>query len=410
MTLSKFLEKTFLMCLALGLTSRAIEKGVEAAFVLLGLIFGLVLFASKTNWGFKSILVHTFCFFKKAEFLCLTLALISFGISSYMGINPEYSIKQWHQVLAVFLGAFLLYLGLKHTSDKTIEAWPKYVAYTGAGFAFMVLLETLNILPIISENIRDLDKGPLHTQIRSFSSVMAVTIPFAWVYALRHRHKVMWILPTLMTAGAFACGGRAGWLALIVTAVCFLFVFDSKSLNDNIKSKMSFLTSFALGTIGGIWAYKVMVGSRVFSERMELTGTESGGSGRTDIWAFAWQSFLENPLIGIGVKGFRHLDFSASNLTSTMHPHNAILEILLETGLIGTLLIFAFAGIAFIKLIQKVISKRQQQKSNDLETSVTISLVAFATASMTLTSIFHAWWLTFFIVLYVLSLRLRTFK
>lgn len=408
MIISNLLEKAFLICLALGLTSRAIEKGVEAAFVLLGLIFGLALFGLKTKWQVKATLCKICSFFKPWEFKFLILALISFGVSSHLGVHSEYSVEQWHQILAVFLGGILLYLGLKHTSDKTVAAWPKYVAFTGAGFACMILLETLSIFPIISETLRDLDKGALHTQIRSFSSVMAVTIPFAWIYAIKHPHKWVWILPTLMTAGALACGGRAGWLALIFTTFVFFFAFDWKNTAEKLKLKIFFLGSVILGSVGGIWAYKIMVGPSIFSDRMKLTGTESGGSGRTDIWAFAWQSFLENPIIGVGIKGFRHLDFSTANLTSTMHPHNAILEILLETGLIGALLIFAFGIITFAKLIRNIVIKRQQKQKNDLETAIALSFIAFATASMTLTSIFHAWWLTFFVVIYVLNLKIRT--
>ena len=61
----------------------------------------------------------------------------------------------------------------------------------------------------------------------------------------------------------------------------------------------------------------------------------SGGSGRFEIWQFALDKFVDNPWMGIGIKGFRHLDITGYQLASNMHPHNAILELLVETGVVG---------------------------------------------------------------------------
>ena len=401
------LEKLFLICLALGLTSRAIEKGVEAGFILLAVLFGLTLFFSRTSWNTKGTFHTIQNFFKPWENKALVLAIISFAVSSYNGVNPEYSMKQWQQVLAVFLGGALLTMGAKHIQNETMEKLAKYMAWAGGAFSVMILLETSGLAPFISEQIRDLDKAPLHAQIRSFSSVIAVTIPFAWVYALRDKSLIAWVLSLLMVSGAFACGGRAGWLSLTLSFIAFYFVYDWKSLVQKSQAKALYILHFILGSAFGLFIYKTMVGDSFFTKRLELTGDEAGGSGRTDIWAFTFDKFLENPIMGVGVKGFRHLDFSTHQLTSTMHPHNALLELLLETGVVGTFFICTFAGVGFVKLVQAMLNKRKHNQNSDMQTALILCFFAFAVCSMTLTSIFHAWWLTFFVVLYVLSLKAR---
>lgn len=401
------LEKLFLICLALGLTSRAIEKGVEAGFILLAVLFGLVLFFSRTKWHLKGILITVQNFFKPWEYKLLTLAFLSFGVSSYYGIHPEYSISQWQEFMTVFIGGILLAMGAQHIQNKSLKILPKYIAMAGGAFSVMMLLEISGIGFFISDQIRDLEKAPLEMQIRSFSSVIAVTIPFAWIYALRHKSLIAWLPALLMVAGAFACGGRAGWLSLSTGFIAFFFLYDWHLLAQTGKAKALYLLHFILGSIVGLLAYKNMVGSASFTQRIELTGSEAGGSGRTDIWAFTFDKFLENPIMGIGIKGFRHLDFSTHQLTSTMHPHNALLELLLETGIVGTFLICAFAGIGFVKLVQAMLHRRKHNQNSDMQTALILCFFTFAVSSMTLTSIFHAWWLTFFVVLYVLSLKIR---
>ena len=401
------LEKAFLICLALGLTSRAIEKGVEATFILLALMIGLTLFLSRTSWSIKNTLKSMKAFFKPWEFKALTLALISFGVSSYIGLHPDYSIRQWYEFLAVLLGGTLLALGMKYVKNKTLDNIPQYFAFSGALFSIVLVLETSGFGSFISEQIRDLEKTPLHAQIRSFSSVVAITVPFAWVYALRHKHLLAWLPAMLMVTGAFACGGRAGWLSLTLGFVAFLLMYDWQNVTNKIKAKALYVLQFILSSFIGIFIYKQMVGNTLFTQRMELTGDETGGSGRTDIWAFTFDNFLQNPLMGIGIKGFRHLDFSTHQLTSTMHPHNALLELLLETGLVGTVFICTFAGLAFIKISQKTLHLRKNKQKNDIHTALVLSFFTFAVCSMTLTSIFHAWWLTFFVVLYTLSFKMR---
>ena len=56
-------------------------------------------------------------------------------------------------------------------------------------------------------------------------------------------------------------------------------------------------------------------------------------SGRTDIWGEGWQLFKESPLLGFG--------FHADRLKLGQHMHNAFMHSLVQTGLVGSVLLMS---------------------------------------------------------------------
>jgi O-antigen ligase len=71
-----------------------------------------------------------------------------------------------------------------------------------------------------------------------------------------------------------------------------------------------------------------------------LTEEEGGQAHRLWFWRRSWDFWLAHPLFGSGVGSFGIL---AVGIDRSSHPHNLILEVLVEFGLIGLLLITAVA-------------------------------------------------------------------
>jgi len=140
----------------------------------------------------------------------------------------------------------------------------------------------------------------------------------------------------------------------------------------------------------------MMVGEQYFVNRM-TSASAATGSGRTDIWQFTWEHVLENPLWGIGLQGFRHLDFSQVQLTSSSHPHNIMLEILLESGFIGAGLLASFVIIMLIKTLwftqRRVPVDRYGFKVLIMATG--IAFLSYLIAGQFLTAFFRGWWLVY---------------
>ncbi len=101
-------------------------------------------------------------------------------------------------------------------------------------------------------------------------------------------------------------------------------------------------------------------------------------SGRTEVWPFAWKGIREAPLIGYGRYGFLRsgvaMEYAAAGVDEEVgHPHNAYLEMLLDTGVIGFLLVMPiYAMMVFYSL------KLFRDKTDPLNSAVgALSLALF---------------------------------
>lgn len=65
-----------------------------------------------------------------------------------------------------------------------------------------------------------------------------------------------------------------------------------------------------------------------------------GGSGRLEIWSNAINTFLDNPIIGIGINSVR--EYNHENYMRGMYIHNSFLEVLVETGIFGFVVYLSF--------------------------------------------------------------------
>jgi hypothetical protein len=83
-------------------------------------------------------------------------------------------------------------------------------------------------------------------------------------------------------------------------------------------------------------------------------------TGHTQIYITAIDTFLDNPLMGRGIKSFRHTCLQKMHLPNRMcenHSHHFYLEILNDTGIIGFVVIFAAIILLIIKNFNKYYKK-----------------------------------------------------
>ncbi len=128
--------------------------------------------------------------------------------------------------------------------------------------------------------------------------------------------------------------------------------------------------------------------------RLEITSGDRGlGGGRADIWQISWNHIMDNPLTGIGLQNFRNLPEKID-----LHPHNFILQLLLETGFIGTAITLGLFGYVFYSFIGYA-----RYNLNGL--AALCSLTAFFVVALFSTSIFNIWWVVFMAFIMVLGWR-----
>jgi hypothetical protein len=148
---------------------------------------------------------------------------------------------------------------------------------------------------------------------------------------------------------------------------------------------------FVLAGIGGVVGFTVIKGDPItkandaWNEFREggseprTTGNqvrlgELGGTFRYDYWAVAWHQFLEHPIAGLGVDNFgrQYLREGSSYQTPT-YPHSVELRALVETGLIGTLLLGGGIAAACFAAAQ-----RMRRGATAAATTAAACLAAFA--------------------------------
>lgn len=84
--------------------------------------------------------------------------------------------------------------------------------------------------------------------------------------------------------------------------------------------------------------------------------------------------WANNPIMGVGLKNFRHACLDFDIMGCTTHPHNFYIEILAESGLIG-LLIFTVFIIYFLILFFKVQKKESQIENKFINYMFFIALI-----------------------------------
>jgi len=141
------------------------------------------------------------------------------------------------------------------------------------------------------------------------------------------------ILPLLVTPlfllAAVLSGSRAGLLAGAVVGGFALLKLRRRLHPGAIAGAAVFLTS----AIIAVWAFAPPAFTNLFQERfVEQTVQDRYLSDRTDIWAAAWQLAVDHPIAGAGLDGFYGL---IGVNQSVEYPHNYVLGVAAEGGLVG---------------------------------------------------------------------------
>jgi len=182
-----------------------------------------------------------------------------------------------------------------------------------------------------------------------FGTTFAVIAPLLWAWAARPRSAPL--LAAVMLASAYAvmsAGSRAAWVSLLV--VFCVYAFGQREWIRSLGARV-LVPLLVLALVLPIMAYHL---SQPFRWRFdqsfgELTGQvavqRSPLGHRAWIWKGAAAMFADNPLNGVGARGFRDAfeHYAAPGdpflaMQPPIHPthsHHLLLEVATETGLIG---------------------------------------------------------------------------
>ena len=192
---------------------------------------------------------------------------------------------------------------------------------------------------------------------------LAVLSPFAlWAARRRWGPPGLLLAFLLMLGPVLLAGSRAAWVCYALVGLGFAW--------REARSAWRFAGFCVIGALllalaGGIaWKTSTRFQLRMDRTLLALHGTDrsidAALSGRLDIWHTSVEMIAAHPLNGVGVRGFRYAypHYAPANdhfLTAescgvgegACHPHQLVLEILTETGVLGLLLWLAGVVLAW---------------------------------------------------------------
>lgn len=224
---------------------------------------------------------------------------------------------------------------LREDNLRFINAW----AWTATAIAAITISDSIGATTVL-RSLQGIRSSGTFEDPNLFAAYLGLSLavvlaPFNRVSGLTRIVQVTCLSVALLTTGS-----RSALLAIGLAVVFLLLATGLAGV------KVRIIVAFAIATLTVVWANALVTDSlgrlRGF-ERVEEAFAATGDDPRLALWALAWETWTEHPLLGVGVGQF----FTVSSEGVT---HNTYLNFLAESGLIACAFFIAIPLIAFIGL------------------------------------------------------------
>lgn len=255
----------------------------------------------------------------------------------------------------------VLALALIGPASRLFDRFARQILWTA--FGATTALSLLLIGDVYSEGVFSLNvlgKG-IHAPYGAFwfkpaATALAISAWPVSMFLWRQGHIALSVFSILLSLVMMqAIGVNTGMIATIVGLVSAIVFYQLRAWR----------TWVAIGLLSAAFlASPVILGpllqpEKVTSELSLLSPAQNSIAYRLHIWHFTANTFLEKPLGGWGLGASRHLGDGQNVYDSVrgeigeaipLHPHNSVLQIFLELGVIGALLVLALIGRIILRL------------------------------------------------------------
>lgn len=258
--------------------------------------------------------------------------LLLLGLGLYSFFDKQYFLSK----AEVFFFVFILigYLIWDNSDFVLIELLLAYLLYKAFYFlkydnlltklivlaSFLTFITfPLSLLEYAATGIYN-DWHPLPWNIRVYSSYFLIISIFAvWFYITENKYRTIYLLFIFLAFLSILLeGGRSATIAFTA------FMIMVCGFNSVVRWKL--ISTYALSWLSYLFI-TYFASLNTIHSNFDLLRTTS--SLRYELWMDAYRCWLQNPLVGCG---FYQLD---DPNRSYAHPHNLLLQVLSEVGLIG---------------------------------------------------------------------------
>ena len=269
------------------------------------------------------------------EILIYALFLFTFLISAFLSIKPYRSIPVILYLNLFVILSFCIFLILLENKKK-------------ANFLFNILSISfaLSALLVFIYNVSNYEFHEL-SKFKGFVNLMTI---FTVLNCFLIKSKFNYITIFLLIPNIIMSGSSASILGILVGIFLCLIFFCLKKLQVLYRLKYFIFTiSVCFSIILSFLLYKNLPTK---FDQNSITNFEFKiptnliDHHRQFVWGFSIQKFILKPLFGYGQDSSNFIDGSQEDIGSKYtgdmnfipsHPHNFLIEILLETGIFGTI-------------------------------------------------------------------------
>ncbi len=199
----------------------------------------------------------------------------------------------------------------------------------------------------------------------------------------------------------FISADRSAFFYINFSAI-FVIIFSQKLLKLRLTILLTSIFLIVIISLvnpsakNRVFDYTLNQMNLVDQKKQEKEGIYIFSKQHTHHYISAYRMFLDNKILGVGVKNFRNLcddeKYRESRFSCSSHPHNFYLQILAETGIVGFLFLIYVLTI-FCKFIWKHIffKIKGQYYFNDFEICILSGIALYLWPFIPTGNIFNNW-------------------
>ena len=290
---------------------------------------------------------------KKNEIISIVLILFVISVTISFITSPskiDMFAFQWLRIryLDTITDVFLFIFLYLYFKDKNIDYENLFKSIIIPGVAFSIFII---ITFITNQGLSDTNKEIIFFDGRRMVGMLVtllITFYLSCLHSILKSRNIqnIFILTIFITLSILLMG--RGTVFAVLAAYFFMCVtlyFNKITFKNEF---LIFILSICLSIILAQIVFHITLDDFIFRNKYSLLYT----SDRINLWKYGFIIFLENPFFGKGPGGFAvaayndfHANKSYGNLVidnnfTHNHPHNFIIQFIVEWGIIGTLLIF----------------------------------------------------------------------
>lgn len=300
----------------------------ECLILLLSFIYGILRFNIIT--------------IKTSKCVPLTIFLLSIYTLTiiYFSKNSLLALLDMSMMGALLCYSYFIYLLMIQLPIPKVELAIAIVALSPLGCIIWLLI---GYYLYISANVPLVWHG-LFTNIRYYDDALLPLIFLLWYRPsfLKRFSKTTTLIASFFLLTLWLDAARANWLGISV-GLSAIVLFYPKGYQKILKPLISILISFIL--------YRIIQCFDTSAAQYTVLREEDGTRWR--MWLNAWHHWLANPLMGLG--GGNFVFAKEINPLKIGHPHNLIVQLVVEWGVTGLLISFLI-----VYIVRWIFNKRSQ--------------------------------------------------